>query len=338
MPSENYWEERFLALEEAQKDRSEAYYAKVAASFDLAVSAIEREIAAWYAKFAKRENISLSEAKRLLRSNELEEFKMSLEEYIQKATDPKFKKQLERVSAKVHVSRLEALEIQLKQLIYDMFSEYEGSIDDFLITSYENNYYHAAYEIAVGTNEGMALSVLAKDEIAAIVTKPWAVDGKTFSERIWGNKEKLINDIHAVLTQGFATGAGQWKMTKELVKRTGVSYSNAARLIATESSFVRSVADKNAFNDTGVEQYKLVATLDKRTSQICRSMDGKVFKMSEFEIGVTAPPFHPRCRTTKIPYFGVTYGKRAARDKEGNTIYVPADMKYQDWYDKFIGN
>ena len=83
-----------------------------------------------------------------------------------------------------------------------------------------------------------------------------------------------------------------------------------------------------------------MATLDSVTSDICREMDGKVFPMSEYESGSTAPPFHVWCRTTTVPAFGDEFdhiGERAARDPDtGKTCYVPVDMKYQEWKEKFV--
>ena len=55
----------------------------------------------------------------------------------------------------------------------------------------------------------------------------------------------------------------------------------------------------------------------------------------EYLPGSTAPPRHPNCRSTIA---GSRYGPdktkagtRAARNDAGKTVYVPADMKYEDW-------
>ena len=107
----------------------------------------------------------------------------------------------------------------------------------------------------------------------------------------------------------------------------------------TESAAISSVAQKDCLKDLGVEKYEILATLDNLTSQICRDLDGKVFDMKEYEVGVTAPPFHPNCRSTTVPYFDdeFTEGEqRAARDSDGKTYYVPADMKYREWEKKFV--
>ena len=109
----------------------------------------------------------------------------------------------------------------------------------------------------------------------------------------------------------------------------------------TETAAVSSSAQKDCFNELDVEEFEIVATLDGRTSEICREMDGQHFPMSQYEIGVTAPPFHVWCRTVTVPYFeddfGV-FGQRAARGEDGKTYYVPADMTYKEWHKEFIDN
>ena len=59
-------------------------------------------------------------------------------------------------------------------------------------------------------------------------------------------------------------------------------------------------------------------------------------KLSDYESGTTAPPFHPYCRSCTCPYFPDNYGERIARDVNGDLYHVPSDMKYQDWYKKFV--
>ena len=76
-----------------------------------------------------------------------------------------------------------------------------------------------------------------------------------------------------------------------------------------------------------------------KTSDICQEMDGKVFNVSEARVGENSPPFHPNCRTAIIPHFDDEFTEdemRAARDEDGQTYYVPADMKYPEWREKFV--
>lgn len=91
---------------------------------------------------------------------------------------------------------------------------------------------------------------------------------------------------------------------------------------------------KDCFKDLGVEKYVIVETLDNETCSLCAGLDGKVYPMSEYQVGVTAPPFHPWCRGTTAPYYKDMQGlgDRFARDvKTGESFDIPKDMTYKDW-------
>ena len=107
----------------------------------------------------------------------------------------------------------------------------------------------------------------------------------------------------------------------------------------TESAYFSSAARRDCFVDLGVEEYKIVATLDSKTSKICREFDGKHFPVKDFHPGATAPPFHCYCRSDSVPYFGEDFGgigKRAARGKDGKSYYVPGDISYGEWEKAFV--
>lgn len=92
-------------------------------------------------------------------------------------------------------------------------------------------------------------------------------------------------------------------------------------------------AQKQLYSDLGVESVELVCTLDSVTCPKCGALDGTVIKETEMRAGVTAPPFHPRCRCTTAPYYEdiVTVEKRAAREDLGSTYYVDSDVTYDEW-------
>ena len=104
----------------------------------------------------------------------------------------------------------------------------------------------------------------------------------------------------------------------------------------TESAYFSAQAQKDCFRDLDVEKYEVVATLDEKTCDICAPLDGVVFPVPDYEPGVTANPFHPWCRCCTAPHFEDNDGERFARDKEGRGYYVPANMKYADWFQKYV--
>ena len=221
-----------------------------------------------------------------------------------------------------------------------MFSKQMGTVTGAMGDIFESGYYHTAYELQKGFNIGWDIAGLDQSQIEKVLSKPWAVDGKNFSERIWTNKEKLISELHGELTQNIMLGADPQKAIDSLAKKMNTSKQNAGRLIMTEEAYFSSAAQRDCFNDLDVEQYEIVATLDSHTSDICRSLDGKHFPMKDFQAGVTAPPFHVYCRSTTVPYFDEDFGdigERAARDEEtGKTYYIPDDMNYEDWKQTFV--
>ena len=107
-------------------------------------------------------------------------------------------------------------------------------------------------------------------------------------------------------------------------------------MLHTEGSFIIEQGTLAAYKEDGVEEYQILATLDTKTSDICREQDSKTYKVYDYITGSTAPPFHQFCRTTTVPYYGEDEGERAARDEDGKTYKVPANMSYTQWYDRYI--
>ncbi|MCE0678115.1 minor capsid protein, partial [Clostridioides difficile] len=311
--------------------------------YKLAMNSIEKDILAWYNRFAKNEGISLLEAKKLLNTRELEEFKWSVEEYIkygkENAINQKWMKELENASARVHITRLEALKLQIQQQVEVLYGNELDGIDKLMRDIYTSGYYHTAFNVQQGVNVGWSLMSLDTNRINKIISKPWAIDGLNFSERIWGKyRPTLVNELHTKLTQSIIRGENPKNLVNDFAKRFNVSKSQAKNLIMTESAFFASASRKDCFSDLEVEKYEIIATLDLRTSNICRELDGKIFDMKDYQVGITAPPFHCRCRTTTAPWFEDEEGYRAARGEDGKTYYVPSSMKYNEWYEKYVKN
>ncbi len=343
MQNSEYWKKRFEALEDDQYKKSQKYIEDMEKQFREAQKNITMDIEHWYQRLADNNEVSLAAARRLLEKNELEEFHWNVEQYIkageENAVDQRWMKQLENASAKVHIQRLEAMKLQMQQHAELLYTKYHNGVTDYLNNSYADRFYRTAYEIQKGTGIGSNLAVLDNRKIDKVLTTPWAADGKNFSDRIWTNKEKMVNELHRELTQSVIRGDDPQKAINNLARNLNTSKVNAGRLVMTETAAISSAAQKDCFAELDVEQFEVVATLDSHTSDICQEMDGKHFKMSEWEVGVTAPPFHVWCRSTTVPYFEDDFGvpgERAARGEDGKTYYVPADMTYKEWEKKFV--
>jgi len=128
------------------------------------------------------------------------------------------------------------------------------------------------------------------------------------------------------------------KRNQESITRTALQHASAQAR--------NKVWDDNRSMIRGV---RITATLDSRTSSICRSLDGKEYPIDKGQ----RPPFHIRCRTSTVAilkneYQFLSKGRtRAERDPTtGKVGKVPADKSYYAWLkgqpasvqDSIIGN
>ena len=349
MPKKNreYWQERYEQLEKSAHLYSLSTYAQIEPAFTQAQMEIQKDIDAWYGRIAVNNNVTLQEAKQLLTADELAEFKWDVNEYIKygkdNAINHQWVKQLENASAKYHINKLEALKIRTQQAVEKAFGNELDAVDSMARKVYSNSYYHSIFEMQKGFNMGREIATIDEKALEKIITKPWAADGKNFSDRIWQSKAQLVNELHNQLTRTVLLGNKPDSAIKAISDKFNVSKSQAANLVMTEQSYFHSLATYDSFKSMGIKEYEFLATLDKKTTQMCRSMDGEHFPMSEYMPGATAPPLHPRCRSITVPYFDDEYSDlfnngsmRTARNEDGKTYYVPADMTYRDWEKKFV--
>ncbi len=344
MPGQNnavYWAQRMKRMEDALKDQSYAYVENLERQFRAAQAEVQRQLAAWYQRFADNNGLTLADARRLLNTAELEEFRWTVGEYIaygqQNALDGAWMKQLENASARVHISRLEAIQLQLQQQAEQLYGNQLDAADTVIRGMYLGSYYGTAFELQRGLGVGWTMQAMDERTIQKVLSRPWTADGMTFRDRCWTNKQALVNSVNTNLTQMIIRGEAPDRAIKAIAHQFGVAKDKAGRLIMTEAAAFSSAAQKDCYRDLEVEQYKVVATFDGETCPLCGDLDGKVFKMSDYQVGLTAPPFHPWCRCCTCPYFADMegIGERWARNPDGTTTKVPADMTFDEWRKKF---
>ena len=340
----SYWQGRFDQIEQAANNKSIRYIRQLEKKYQTAAKELDTQINAWYSRIAKNNEVTMTEAKRLLSRSELKEFKWTVQDYIkagqENAIDQRWMKELENASAKFHINRLEAMKLNARHQIELAFAGGQENMFDVLADVYSDTFYRSCFEIQKGIGVGFDVSKLDSKQVSKLINKPWSVTGENFSTNIWKNKTKLINTLDQELSRMVLTGETPQKAIQNIKKTMDTSLSNAKRLVLTEQAYFTSLAQKDAYAELDVEEYEIVSTLDNRTCGDCGEFDGKHFPMNEMSPGVNAPPFHPYCRCTTCPYFDdeFTIGKRIAQDKEGNYYEVPEKMSYSEWKNSFVGS
>ena len=236
-------------MEDALLDQSYAYVENLDEQFRAAEAEIERQLSAWYQRFADNNEISLAEARKLLNSNELAEFRWTVEEYIkhgeENALTGAWMKELENASARVHISRLDALKIQLQQQAELLYSNQLDALDAAARQTYTGSFYHTAYEIQRGLGVGWTMQAINESAIQKVLSRPWTTDGQTFRDRCWTNKQSLVNSVNTQLTQMIVRGESADRAISAISKQFEVSRSKAGRLVMTESAYFSSAAQKD---------------------------------------------------------------------------------------------
>ena len=337
MNNTEYWKKRAEEIADLEYSKVEEYRTKMQLEYKDALKSIQRNIEIFYARFAQNNDISLLEAKKLLNSDELEEFKIDLAEFrrMSKQANPDWEKELVNVSLKTRITRLEALQLRIRNAIEQLYTDQQEEGTNLLKDTYEDTYYRNIYNIQSGTGVGIDFAKPDNVALDKVINEKWL--GSNYSDRLWKDKIALLTELQTNLAQAFIRGDSIDKTTKTVAGRLGTDFNKTRTLINTESAYIAQKATFDGYKATGIEQYQIVATLDLHTSKLCRSLDLKIFNLSDKEIGVTAPPFHPNCRTTTVAYFdGMMFGERLARDSEGKTYYVDRNMSYEEWYNKYV--
>ncbi len=344
MRNDLYWLERFKILDDALLDQGLDFVTNLDRQYDMAIVDLEKEIAVWYQRFANNNSISMADAKKLLTSSQLKELKWSVEEYIKvgkaNAINGAWLQELENASAKVHITRLESLQLHLQQQAEFLHASLENGLTATLTDLYQEGYYRTAYEIQKGVGVAWSLQELPSTVIAQVLAQPWTIDDRTFRDRCWTNRKQLVASVNQLVTQMIMRGAAPDKAIAAIAKEFGVDKRKAGRLVMTESAAFSNNARGDCYRDLDVEQYQLVETLDGKTCVICGDLDGRVYDMTDYIVGTTVPPFHPWCRGSTAPYFADLegYGRRFARGEDGKTYRVSKDTTYKQWKEKAFTN
>ena len=334
----NYWQSRALDSEIRAVENEEDYLKRIKGIYDAAQRDIEKKMANVYARYASNNKITLKEAYKQLPKKMETEYKADVNEYIRLAQehqgDPKWKQYLLNQSLMHKHSVLNQLQTEYRKVIYDI--DMEETAGKFLEKIYTNTSYYNQY-----LNNDEVFAKVDKDRIQSLINENWS-GGGSFSENIWGNKEKLIKALDETVIRGMAIGRSFDDMAKELAKKMDTGYNNAARLIMTESARMDNMSLLDTYKRMGVQKLEFVATLDMKTSEICRAMDGTIIDIENAKIGLNVPPLHPYCRSVIAPVMDEEIDKggdkRIYRDVKTGKSVMGKNRNYIDYLKEELGD
>ena len=342
MKNKDYWTKRKANLIYEQMDKAEKQADKFDKVYQEAKTYLDKEINKVFDKFQRDYGLSERDARHVLKNmkdqKDLNELRKVLEA---RPNDPNIQRLLADLDSPAYAYRMKRLERlnddldRMRESIYH--SEKKGS-DAFYSDLMKDSYYKATFDLQQQTGLAYSFSSLPETEIKRLRGLKWT--GEAYSDRIWSNNGALASSVKDELLVSLMTGRSTRDTARAIAERFDVGQNNARRLVRTESAFFHNQMELLSYEEADIEKYIFVAVLDKRTSRICQEHDNKVYDTDKAVPGINYPPLHPWCRSTTIAYDeDADYSKleRRARNPEtGKVEYVPADMSYKEWYDKYV--
>ena len=342
MKNQDYWTQRKANLIYEQMDKAEKQADKFDKVYKESKAYLDKQINKIFDKFQRDYGLSERDARHVLKNvkgqKDLNELRKVLEA---RPNDPNIQRLLADLDSPVYAYRMKRLERlnddldRMRESIYH--SEKKGS-DAFYSDLMKDSYYKATFDLQQQTGLAYSFSDLPETEIKRLQGLKWT--GEAYSDRIWSNTGALASSVKDELLVSLMTGRSVRDTSQAIAERFEVGQNKARRLVRTESAFFHNQMELLSYEDAEITKYKFVAVLDRRTSEICQEHDNKVYDTDKAVPGVNYPPLHPWCRSTTIAHDDdIDYSKleRRARNPEtGEVEYVPADMSYEEWYDKYV--
>ena len=285
MDSKSYWKNREEQNLRSNLKEEEEYVKEINRIYDRMMVQITKEINDFYVKYAKKEGITISEAKKRVKKLDINAYAEKAKKYVkEKDFSDEANEEMRLYNLTMKVNRLELLKAQIGLELVDNFNDLQKYFDEKLTKRTLDEFKRQA---------GILGKTLLDNEKAAHAVVNASFHNATFSDRIWLYQGLLKNDLYKLLQTGIVQGKNPRVLAADLVKKFDVSRYNAERLMRTELARVQTEAQKQSFERNGYDEYEYIACGKSDVCDICKALDGKHFKVKDMMVGENAPPMHP---------------------------------------------
>ena len=290
--SKGYWEKRREALLAQMEKDEKRLNVKLSKAYAKEGAALSKEIASYYQRYGEGNVI---EYRSLLQTFPDEDRQMLIErmdEFGRKY--PQYAHVLPVRASVYKLDRLEGLQLSMMMQQLEIGALEQEAVQEHLEKQAQRGANLAAEQMGFGAN----FYTVDASVVAATVGASWA-QGGNFSERIWGNRQKLAAYLSDDFAKAVARGDSYERCSKAIAERfANVSKRDISRLVYTEGTFVFNEAHAQAV-EQDFEYYRL-ACMSKGACPVCKGLEDKhktePVKFSERKPGVNFPPMHPWCR------------------------------------------
>lgn len=281
--------------------------------------------------FTDKFELSIAEAETMLKNVPNKSMFEQMKTALATCTDEQKKQQLETLlssPAYAHrIGRLNDLDSKISDICSRLANAEIGVDTEHLGDIIQSAYMQTVFDVTKGADYRAAFDLIPESRVKAILSTNWS--GQMFSERVWDNTNALADGLKHDMLVGIMAGKSEQHMADDIMNRCGVGAFEARRLVRTETTCVANMAELYGYQELDIDEYEFSACLDSRTSDLCRELDGKVFKRNSAQAGVNLPPMHPFCRSTTLPVLP----SEEDLDKELAELgdEIGADVDFDEW-------
>lgn len=291
--ADNYWIKRERDHIDKMIKDDKVIAAKIKVNYDRAADEITKEINSFYARYANKEGISMSDAIKKVKASDTKAFSSKAKQYVkEKNFSKEANEQLRLYNATMRINRLEMLKANIGLELTAMSNEESN----FMRSALEQQTYKE-FERQAGI---LGETIIDNRRIVKEIVNASFLNAN-FSERIWSNHDALKSELDKLLSRGMIQGKNPRVLAADIRKTFNVSRYEAERLMITELARVQTTAQETAFKEYGYEQYEYIA--EPTACDICKPLDGKIFKVKDMQPGENSSPMHPHCRCSQAAYF-----------------------------------
>ncbi len=306
MDSREYWKHREREQLKHNITEETEYRKCIGEIYDYMMDQIQREINGFYVKYAKKEGITLSEARKRVSKLDIEEYGRKAAKYVkEKDFSDVANEEMRLYNATMKINRLEMLKANIGLELVDGFNELQKYFDRILTKRTLDEFERQA---------GILGNTVGNNEKAAHAIVNASFHNASFSDRIWMYQDMMKAELSKLLQVGLIQGKHPRVLARHLVKLFGVRRSDAERLMQTELARVQTEAQKRSFERNGYDRYEFIAL--ETACKVCKAINGKHFKVKDMMPGENAPPMHPNCRCSTAAYMDREEFERWLSEKE----------------------
>lgn len=292
MNSREYWRRRETEQLKYYMSEEVVYQKELKEIYAYMMDQIQKEINGFYAKYAKKEGITLPEARKRVSKLDIEAYGRKAAKYVkEKDFSKEANEEMRLYNVTMKINRLEMLKANIGLELADGFNDLQKYFDRILNKRTLDEFTRQA---------GILGNTILDNAKAAESIVNASFHNAKFSDRIWLYQGMLKAELDKLLRQGLIQGKHPRELSRHLVKLFGISAYNAERLMRTELARVQTEAQKRSFEQNGYEEYEFIPL--GTACEICKSLDRKHFKVKDMVPGKNASPMHPNCRCSTAAY------------------------------------